>query len=114
MEDNFSAGSAIPCTVLKRLWIRRGREQFEFPERALFGVFDINIPFEHEGGPPRWVDRKTGEMSIMFMGSDGGGTYQARFRIRRDGKYGTKTMFGAYGSVEKEKTYKLWKHKVRI
>ena len=111
--DRFNPGSAIPETVLKTLWIRRGREQFEFPERALFGVFDVNYPGSVGDGPPWWVDRKTGEMSIMLPGGDGGEHYRAMFTVKKNGEFGTKTIFLGK-TIGEEKTYKLWKHKVTI
>ena len=111
----FNPPSAILRSVLKRLWVRRGREQFEFPERALFGVFNVDYPQSMYQIPPRWVDRKTGEMSLMLTCGDGECSYRAIFTIRQDGQYGTKTiLWGEKGTFGEEKTYKLWKHKVSI
>lgn len=112
--DRFNPGSERKRMVLKTLWVRRGREQFEFPAPALFGVFDINYPTRGgEDPPPRWVDRKTGEMSIMLPCGDGGDHYRAIFTIRRDGEFGTRTIFLG-STIGEERTYKLWKHKVHI
>ena len=75
--------------LLASIVITVGRNKIEFPSKALFGLFGVDM---NSDSPPRWIDN-AGNIYFKISGGDGGDAYCAIFCVSQKKRTIERTIY---------------------